>query len=458
MTKHSLVGLLLALLFAAGLTACDTESAYDYTVSTDCMVTGVTLGGIQRTVHYSRPDGSDSTNTYTVTGALYPMSIDQVNNRIYNLDSLPMGSDVSKVTFKLFNVTGVCAIRSLVDGKDSTFVMTDSTDFTRARNIKVYSADGTYSRDYSLEVRVHNEEGDSMNWTKVGAADAALARLTNTQAVATADGRICVFGLDGERPVAATTNAASPAGWTVAALNYRAGYMPETRGVVNFKNRLYALTADGTPVSAATPEDEWTPVGATEKLVALTGATPDSLLALTAEGFAASADGVNWVKTQADTPEMLPSKVTGAVCLPSRTDDKMTSVVVTGEKDGNPVVWKRDFDTTGDDAYMWLYYPATSENTYYLPQLKQASLAPYDGEAWFVGRADDADKASFYISRDFGRTWKPRSFTGVDFGNASALSTCVDAAQGLWVICEGTGNVWRGRINRLGWADIVTEY
>ena len=36
--------------------------------------------------------------------------------------------------------------------------------------------------------------------------------------------------------------------------------------------------------------------------------------------------------------------------------------------------------------------------------------------------------------------------------------TFVDADDYLWVVCGGTGDVWRGRLNRLGWDEGRTSF
>ena len=67
--------------------------------SSACIVSAVTMGQIPAVVNLKQTDGTDSLVVINVVGANYPMTIDHFGGRIYNLDSLPYGADVSKVTF-----------------------------------------------------------------------------------------------------------------------------------------------------------------------------------------------------------------------------------------------------------------------------------------------------------------------------------------------------------------------
>ena len=93
-------------------TACNTDNTYDVETSAECIVTGATLGTLPRTMHTLSSTGEDSTYTVNVSGSYYPLYIDQVENRIYNGDSLPVGTDVTRVTFQRFATVGTAAIRS----------------------------------------------------------------------------------------------------------------------------------------------------------------------------------------------------------------------------------------------------------------------------------------------------------------------------------------------------------
>ena len=67
-----------------------------------------------------------------------------------------------------------------------------------------------------------------------------------------------------------------------------------------------------------------------------------------------------------------------------------------------------------------------------------------------------------YVSQDNGLTWHtddsyvmPEGFTN---GTSNTFAITVDDENCLWIICGGNGQVWRGRLNKLGWADNQTSF
>lgn len=97
-------------------------------------------------------------------------SINQDAGLIYNVDSLPVGTDVTHLTVSMtfpytvqqaqFHVTGGKVM------KDSTFdyksTTTDSIDFTGRVDLVVTSYDGNHTRTYNIKVNVHKMEPDTL--------------------------------------------------------------------------------------------------------------------------------------------------------------------------------------------------------------------------------------------------------------------------------------------------------
>jgi hypothetical protein len=150
------------------LTACfndDTTTTAE--VSTDCVVTSFGLGNLQRTLHVRTTDGKkDSSYVQNIAGINYAFTIDQERNTIYNQDSLPHGTSLSSVKPQTFTVSGVARLVSLLNQSDTVFSTTTAVDLTKTRTLHVYGLDGVSRRNYTLEVRVHREEGDSVTWTQ----------------------------------------------------------------------------------------------------------------------------------------------------------------------------------------------------------------------------------------------------------------------------------------------------
>ena len=106
----------------------------------------------------------------TVKGKDYLFTIDQLRGKIYNQDSLPVGSDtiIDKILITTLNVTGVVTVRNSADTADSLLNTSDSLNFVGTMEkpfmMKVWAPNGIDQKTYALEVRVHQQQPDSLNW------------------------------------------------------------------------------------------------------------------------------------------------------------------------------------------------------------------------------------------------------------------------------------------------------
>lgn len=429
-------------------TACNTDNTYDVETSAECIVTGATLGTLPRTMHTLSSTGEDSTYTVNVSGSYYPLYIDQVENRIYNGDSLPVGTDVTRVTFQRFATVGTAAIRSLVSGTDTTFSATDSTDFSRERLVTIYSSDGTARREYRISINVHREEADSFRWARPVATNEYLPWLTYMRA-AVKDGYLYIFAREREQKVLLKAPTSDPSAMTRTPLSGRDAPDPST--IVAMGGSFYGLL-NGVP---ARTEDGimWMPLNTTFRPDALVAAGSRTLYALSDGQLYASADGISWTEEELDEPDRFPTEQFAWAVIPSRTDPTFEDVLLVGRRDGEVVVWKRNIDLTGGEQFAWNYYPTMADNPYNCPQLTDATLIAYDEGAVLCGLDADGNMAPLYMSRDGGRTWKDDDVPRPDAAKPVTLAVTTDADNYIWIVCAGTGEVWRGRFNRLGWAD-----
>ena len=83
-----------ALLFASCLGS-DNNEEYDF--YDDAAISSFSLGTMSKTVFTLDSKGEDSMYVEEYKGSEYKFSIDHVNGKIYNLDSLPYRTDVKKV-------------------------------------------------------------------------------------------------------------------------------------------------------------------------------------------------------------------------------------------------------------------------------------------------------------------------------------------------------------------------
>lgn len=103
----------------------------------------------------------------------FPFTINQVTGEVYNNDSLPYATDITRVVAE-FVVNGVASI--YVDSLDSYehLLTTDSVDFTSPRKLRIYSEDAEYYKDYIVRINVHQVEPELMVWSKYPAVEGSF--------------------------------------------------------------------------------------------------------------------------------------------------------------------------------------------------------------------------------------------------------------------------------------------
>ena len=110
-------------------------------------------------------------------GITYKFTIDQQKGEIYNEDSLPVHADtiIDKILIKtLTTVSGVITMKNKAD-EDSIININDSIDLRNPIKIKVWSTEALagispdQTKEYTIEVRVHKHDPDSLKWNYVGA-------------------------------------------------------------------------------------------------------------------------------------------------------------------------------------------------------------------------------------------------------------------------------------------------
>lgn len=459
MKKSPTLVLMLAFLLGMAFTACNSSDDDGYTYTNDCLISAVTLGKLPCTIHTKNSKGEDSTYTYTLTGSLYPMSIDQVGNRIFNLDSLPVGINAQKIVFSTFTASNTTSIKSLSTGNDTIFSASDSTDFRQPRTITVYSSDGTQKRDYTIEVRVHKEEADTFVWQCMAeSALSPLASFVESRALV-ADGQLYVYGrlTDGRRQLV-TTATTAPNFNEAADVAEADGTPIDVRSVQHLGGTFYAL-AGGLLVASANGTDGWTAVNTPFVPDALAGTGCDSLYALSGGKIYSTANGSTWTESPCEEGQALPSTHVAMTEQSRATDPTMKSLILIGENGGETEVWRKDVDLKGNYSYPWMSLPQTEElGDYACPTLPQPALLPYDNHCLLLGLGSDGTVSPFYVSRDNGRTWKTGEVSHPALTGAASLAAAVDADNFIWLICGGTGIVYKGRLNRLGWDETPTRY
>lgn len=169
MNKH--ISALFALMMGAlMMTSClNSDDSSEITYYNDTAITAFYLTTVNRYVHTTSKSGKDSIYKKTLSDPVI-FHIDQYNKKIYNTDSLFGDCDLSHViaTISTMN-SGVLAIKGIDNDTLYTYRSSDSIDFTKPREIRVYAQDGSSYRAYQVTVNKHQAETGKLLWEQMPA-------------------------------------------------------------------------------------------------------------------------------------------------------------------------------------------------------------------------------------------------------------------------------------------------
>ncbi len=397
--------------------------------------------------------GKDTLEERTYSGASFPFTIDQVAGEIYNSDSLPYLSDISKITLDM-TIEGVASIYNSEKDVFEKLLRADSLDFTYPRILRITSSDGSYSKDYSVSVNVHKVNPDRMDWGKIESPVGVVLE----KAIAYRE-EMLLFGKKSALPqVLSMPLKGAHSSWSAVEQEG----LPVTADfttVTFFGGSLYLL-ADGN-LYASSDAVTWNCLSQGNGFVAIIGASEEDgyMWLANTDSIYRSADGVSFEVVEA-LPDGFPLYGISALSYPLNHNRNIVRYVLVGystaAKEGVPQVWNK-LSTENN----WVKYDNYG-NPYPCPSLAGLSVMRYGGLLYAVGGKGTAAGndvgafASFYISKDNGIVWKasedynqrlPQELVGKDVPFVST----VDSSNYMWIITndENTGS-WRGIINRLG--------
>ena len=455
MKRYSLTALILSLFAGIIFTACDSDDSDYLVASRDCIIQNIVLGSLEcpRTVKDSK--GNDSTYIAVIPGVKYPMSIDQLNGKIYNPDSLPKGTDLTKVCMSTLAVTGYTTIKSLVTGEDTLLTINDTIDYSQPRTVTVHATDRRYSRNYVIELLVHNEEPDTINWQNLTATPSAMINQFADCNVMAIENDLYVFGQmnDGSSQMIATSTI-SPNFDRSTMLQTADGKAIDVRSIQHLGETFYGLS-EGKVCCTNDLAQPW--VNTESNMAhfdAIAACSTDSLYALEGDKIFASADGQTWYASATDTDGQWPTENLTSTLLHIDQQNGNSMLIVAGNRGNERVVWQHLFEKNKYYEYPWMFMPQTEElKGFGYPNLKQASMITYDKKPLLFGLTLDTQKPVFYQSEDSGRTWKIFEMKYPEQTQTGTTRIAVDDNHFVWSINCGTGQVFKGRHNRLGWAN-----
>lgn len=249
------VVLLLGLSVTPSCNSSDDETYEDtYVASTSVQVTGFSLASNTKVL-------DSLENVY--------FSIDLEKGQIYNADSLPYGTKISRL---VTNVTAVSTASEVTltyklgNGQDSVVnYMTNSTDSIDFSNgpvsLKVTSQSGTISKTYSVKVNVHTSKPDTLAWNRLESAPLPT-QLGVIDAQRTVQYKDVCYSISkgGSRYSMAVTDNPADIQWSVS--NYTLPFDADVESLCASDDAVWMLATDGQLYKSA-DFATWTATGQT---------------------------------------------------------------------------------------------------------------------------------------------------------------------------------------------------
>ena len=438
------------------ITSCLDTDMVEYEYSSNASITSFSIAD-QIVTYYPgvTSDGIDTTLSVSVSGSDYPFVIDQSTGRIYNQDSLPLGTDVSKV---VVSITADTYGIYIVAETDSLWEETDSLDFSNPIQFKVISETGVFGRTYKAEINVHKQDPDSLVWNKVSVG---LDTRIQAQKAVYANNNIYVF-TEQENQVAMTmTNVSDGKTWTALEeidIPVKADYT----SVVVWNNLLYILAEN----ELYTSENglNWTKANTQQRFSHLL-ATSKKMIGIDVDNhYISSQDGTEWNQNDL-MPSEFPASQFSSVSYPLSTNSNINRILLIGKdgtenaSDTTTIVWAQ-LDTENEWTALTF-----EDNDYTCPKLENANLIHYNDKLYTFGGGKKYLGLNlvnpfqyFFESSDNGITWNtvtqkvtfPEEFQELYQEAKGNYSCVVDENQFIWIMWSQTGEVWRGRINKFG--------
>lgn len=408
--------ILLILLFAVAATSCKKDKDdNDDTIVYSTSITNALVSSFNLQANENVLANLDSVH----------FTVDPVRNQIYNVDSLPVGTDVSHLLTKLTFKSSVGTVKYYLTYSKNGSVQrdtityssssTDSLNFTGTAVLEVNSYDGTVTRRYDIHVNVHQNEPDSLSWPLSarrdlpGAADDNLSQRT----VRLGDEVACLVQTANDYRLSLTQNPSSS--WTTTTLSL--GFEPDVNSFAASDNAYYLLDTSG---ELYTSDDglSWTTTGT--HWLRIIGGYDDRVLGITADENPLldeypRRDGFTATAVPADFPI---SDLSQLVLSEHKWTVAPQAVMVGGTLADGTVGHK----TWGYDGNTWACINSENDT---LPALRGVTLISYytydvsavnykatQKPTWLVMggfKADGTANRTTYMSRNQGITWSEAS-------------------------------------------------
>lgn len=467
------VSMVIIAVTAMVLTSClGSDKSSDITYYNDTAITGFSLGTMNRYLHTTSKAGTDSIYKRTYKGSDYKFTINQATGEIFNIDSLPVNTDAEHV---------ICAVSTKNSGvvmiydstKDAWNLLTrDSTDFSYDRQLRVFDMTGKYHNDYTVKVNVHKENGDELNWHEKDYSE-TFADMKGLKLIISND-VLYVFGDNGTSTVAYKSPISDGQNWTPLTFNFNHLLARDAYdNIMEFDDKIYIV--DNGAIYTSTDGENWTQASQGASIKKIIANDWLRIYALNNDNkLISSEDLKEWrVEELDESIDFFPTERIGYRTSIMATAMYSRELVVVGNRsatdypnDTRAVVWRYIEESITGGEHKWTYLNGDNTNIHQLPNMKGMAVSPYDEYIIGLGGKSEGDVSiepysKMYVSRDGGLTWKYDSRFALPVGlntDATSVGMAIDKDNYIWMVFSGTGQIYCGRLNSMGWEKPQKEF
>ena len=397
-------------------------------------------------------------------------TIDQLNGKIYNKDSMPYGTVIDeKVLCKVaydgkYDAANILFVQTLTN--DSVWGINDSIDFSAPVTITVYPHDGVSTKVYEAKINIHQVNPDTMVWHKY--TDLISGKTFKDMRVVLYGNSYYMYVVEEETAGLYKTDITDMVNWKEVSLSgFPAGAVLSQ--ITKVEDDLYAISEQGVLYHSAAnqnsdEEQVWSTVENTPLIKALMGYIPKgtatgaraSLSAVVVADddllrYAAMSVGQEW-EFGTEVPETFP--LSGFGCFDYETMYFPRLVVASGRDS------RGNLSSGAWSTMNGLSWALLSNNRFTFSPREGSAVAYYDNCFFVFGGMDASGNAlnDIYYSKDNGITWNNTMYVmPEEYALRGYSSIAVDKNNYILLFGGKAGKdtnvlneLWRGRINRLG--------
>ncbi len=384
--------------------SCNSDVTYDdtYVYATSVQVTGFSLA-----------DNSDVLDS--LSNVYFSINLD--DGLIFNADSLPYGTDISRLITNVTYISTASAVTltyKTEEGSDSVVdYLTNSTDSIDFSNgpvlLNVTSQSGTITKTYTVNVNVHSIKPDTLAWNRLESAQlpSQFATIDAQRTVQLHD--VC-YSLSKSGSSYSLTTSDNPGDMEWDERTITLPFDADVESLCASESAFWMLDNSGA-LYKSTDFSSWTSTGQTWDY--LYGAYEDQALGCYADA-SGSRKIVMYPSLQTwSMPSGFPVSGTSDVCTYKMTMGEYTQLLMVGGVDAEGECLNSSW---AFDGTTWANITRAA-----MPKsLERLSIVPYDlfyvpSSTWrpveypallaFGGKNDDGVNREVYYSKDWGMTW-----------------------------------------------------